>query len=371
MIIDTFGIYEAIASTLDDKTAKTLTGILTHIYTDIQQMATRQDFNELKAAVSELVEAQKRSEGRIDRLEQAIIELTEAQRHTDQKLAELTEAQRHTEQRLAELTEAQKRSEGRIDRLEQAIIELTEAQRHTDQKLAELTEAQRHTDQKLAELTEAQRHTDQKLAELTEAQRHTEQKLAELTEAQRHTEQKLAELTEAQRHTDQKLAELTEAQRHTEQKLAELTEAQRQTEQNLSALIKRVDIIEERLEGISDSVGYSLENNAYRALPKLLANRGIHVKQRLKRCYINGYQVNIFGTAQRDGKDILIFGECKTRPSKKEIDRFVRITDKLCQTKGCEDRILLVVAHDLHPTVEKYLLDKDIMYFWSYELDSD
>ncbi len=238
MIIDTFGIYEAIASTLDDKTAKTLTGILTHIYTDIQQMATRQDFNELKAAVSELVEAQKRSEGRIDRLEQAIIELTEAQRHT-------------------------------------------------------------------------------------------------------------------------------------EQKLAELTEAQRQTEQNLSALIKRVDIIEERLEGISDSVGYSLENNAYRALPKLLANRGIHVKQRLKRCYINGYQVNIFGTAQRDGKDILIFGECKTRPSKKEIDRFVRITDKLCQTKGCEDRILLVVAHDLHPTVEKYLLDKDIMYFWSYELDSD
>ena len=252
MIIDTFGIYEAIASTLDDKTAKTLTGILTHIYTDIQQMATRQDFNELKAAVSELVEAQKRSEGRIDRLEQAIIELTEAQRHTEQRLAELTEAQRHTEQ-----------------------------------------------------------------------------------------------------------------------KLAELTEAQRQTEQNLSALIKRVDIIEERLEGISDSVGYSLENNAYRALPKLLANRGIHVKQRLKRCYINGYQVNIFGTAQRDGKDILIFGECKTRPSKKEIDRFVRITDKLCQTKGCEDRILLVVAHDLHPTVEKYLLDKDIMYFWSYELDSD
>jgi len=336
MIIDTFGIYEAIASTLDDKTAKTLTGILTHIYTDIQQMATRQDFNELKAAVSELVEAQKRSEGRIDRLEQAIIELTEAQRHT--------------EQRLAELTEAQKRSEGRIDRLEQAIIELTEAQRQTEQKLAELTEAQKRSEGRIDRL---------------------EQAIIELTEAQRHTDQKLAELTEAQRHTDQKLAELTEAQRHTEQKLAELTEAQRQTEQNLSALIKRVDIIEERLEGISDSVGYSLENNAYRALPKLLANRGIHVKQRLKRCYINGYQVNIFGTAQRDGKDILIFGECKTRPSKKEIDRFVRITDKLCQTKGCENRILLVVAHDLHPTVEKYLLDKDIMYFWSYELDSD
>jgi myosin heavy subunit len=350
MIIDTFGIYEAIASTLDDKTAKTLTGILTHIYTDIQQMATRQDFNELKAAVSELVEAQKRSEGRIDRLEQAIIELTEAQRHT--------------EQRLAELTEAQKRSEGRIDRLEQAIIELTEAQRQTEQKLAELTEAQRQTEQKLAELTEAQKRSEGRIDRL-------EQAIIELTEAQRQTEQKLAELTEAQRHTDQKLAELTEAQRHTEQKLAELTEAQRQTEQNLSALIKRVDIIEERLEGISDSVGYSLENNAYRALPKLLANRGIHVKQRLKRCYINGYQVNIFGTAQRDGKDILIFGECKTRPSKKEIDRFVRITDKLCQTKGCEDRILLVVAHDLHPTVEKYLLDKDIMYFWSYELDSD
>ncbi len=244
-MIDTYGIFEALASTFDDKTAKTLTGILTRIYTDVQQMVTHQDFDQLKTIV------------------------------------------------------------------------------------------------------------------------------AELAEAQRHTEQRLSELAEAQRHTEQRLSELAEAQRHTEQELAKLTEAQRQTENSLNALIKRVDKIEERLEGISDSVGYSLENNAYRALPKILANQGIHVKGRLIRRYIDGYQVNIFGTAQKGGREVQIFGECKTRPSKNEIDRFIRITDKICKINGYEEKILLFVAHDYPPPVERYLKEKHIMYFWSYELEND
>lgn len=80
-----------------------------------EQLAVRrEDFDELKATVQELVEAQKRTEQRIDRLEIALLELAEAQKRT--------------EQRIEELVEAQKRMEEVITRLEVAIISLTEAQ---------------------------------------------------------------------------------------------------------------------------------------------------------------------------------------------------------------------------------------------------
>ncbi len=68
------------------------------------------------------------TEKRFDRLENALVELAEAQKRT--------------EARVEELAEAQKRTEKRVDRLEIAINELTEAQKRTEVHLAQLASTQ-------------------------------------------------------------------------------------------------------------------------------------------------------------------------------------------------------------------------------------
>jgi len=174
----------------------------------------REDFDRLSDAVVELAEAQKRTEQRLDRLE-AIV-------------AELIEAQKRTEQRVAELAEAQKRTEERLDRLEAVVAELIEAQKRTEQRLDRLEAV---------------------VAELIEAQKRTEQRVAELAEAQKRTEQRVDRLEAI-------VAELIEAQKRTEQRVAELAEAQKRTEQILQGLIGRVDRMDEKLGRL---VGESLE----------------------------------------------------------------------------------------------------------------
>ena len=78
---------------------------------------TKEDFSELKSIVhdiaiaqKELVEAQKRTEARVE-------ELVEAQKRTDEQVKELAEAQKRTEARVEELAEAQKRTEARVEEL--------------------------------------------------------------------------------------------------------------------------------------------------------------------------------------------------------------------------------------------------------------
>ena len=90
-------------------------------------------------------------ERRIDRLEEALGRLVEAQARTEVALTHLTEAQAHTEVRLGrleeavasltegqrQLTEAQIRTEVRLGRLEEALTSLTEAQARTEATLQE------------------------------------------------------------------------------------------------------------------------------------------------------------------------------------------------------------------------------------------
>ncbi len=86
---------------------------------EIAETVKRSDFEELKAIVHDLAEAQKRSEERLAGLERVVSGLAEAQKETqkevsrlDRALQELAEAQKRTEQKVEELAEAQKETEG-------------------------------------------------------------------------------------------------------------------------------------------------------------------------------------------------------------------------------------------------------------------
>ncbi len=115
---------------------------------------------------AELAEAQRRTEGRVTRLEEAVAALTEAQRRTEERLEQLAEAQRRTEEQVRALAEAQQRLEGRVTRLEEAVAALTEAQRRTEERLEQLAEAQRRTEEQVRMLTQTVRTLIQDVADL-------------------------------------------------------------------------------------------------------------------------------------------------------------------------------------------------------------
>jgi DNA repair ATPase RecN len=241
---------------------------------------TREDFSELKAIVKDLAEAQKR---------------------TELKVGDLAEAQKRTEIRLEELAEAQKRTELRLE-----------------------------------ELAEAQKKTELRLEELAEAQKRTEIRLEELAEAQKRTETRVEELAEAQKRTELRLEELAEAQKKTELRLEELAEAQKRTEEEVGKLAKGLNRTREELGGLARSVSYGFENEAYRMLPGVLAKYGIEVEEKIIRAEVGGKEINFFGRARKNGKEVYIVGEVKMRldDTKKREDAFEELEEKVEAVKS-------------------------------------
>ncbi len=159
------------------------------------------------------------------------------------------------------------------------------------------------------ELAEAQRRTEARVEELAAAQK-------ELAEAQRRTEERVEELAEAQRRTEERVEELAVAQK-------ELAEAQKRTEKAVGNLAKQVG-------GLSDRIGFGLEDLAIKVLPAYLEKyynlKNVKLRGRRKIEISNGkdIEVNLFGQANRNGEKIMIVGEIKTNITPKEMNRFLK-----------------------------------------------
>jgi len=218
------------------------------------------------------------------------------------------------------------------------------------------------------ELAEAQKRTEKRVEELAEAQKRTEKRVEELAEAQRNSEQRLTRL-------EQVVGELTEAQKRTEKRVEELAEAQKRTEEGLQSLTIELRHTREQVGGLSDTVGYSLENQAYKYLPKLLQkDYGIVLSDRLKRGYLNDLkgrpiEVNIIGEATRNGKKVMIIGESKSRLSKKNINEFIEKRVKMF--KQLYDEIFpVIVTHMIsEPDAEDYAKENEVAIYYSYDFE--
>ena len=153
-----------------------------------------------------------------------------------------------------------------------------------------------------------------------------------------------------------------------------LAEAQKKTEEEVRKLAKGLRETRQMVGGLSDTVGYSLEDRAIKSLPQLLREQyQIEVKGRLVRKFIkyNGLkdEVNIFGEAERDGRSLYILGEAKARLSKKHIDKFLKRIQRLKFYKVItEDNFMFFVTYSAEPQIEEYAKDKGIEIIWSYEV---
>ena len=167
--------------------------------------------------------------------------------------------------------------------------------------------------------------------------------------------------------------ELAEAQKRTELRVEELAEAQKRTEEELRELVREHKKTRTQLGGISMTVGYRLEDEAYKSLPELLRrDMGLVVEGRLKRQFVTDrmgmkIEVNIIGEAKKNGRKVMIVGEGKSQLSKKGVDEF--ISKKLKRLEGVYEEIfpLLITYMISEPEVEDYAREKGIAIYYSYD----
>ena len=174
---------------------------------ELRQLVLTEELLTLPQLVQELVEAHKRGEERMTRIEQSLVELVEAQKRNEQSIAELVEAQKRNEQSIAELVEAQKRNDERF-------AELVEAQKRNDERFAELVEAQKRNDERFAELIEVQKRHEERLAAVEERLAKVEERLEGVEERLTRLENTVAELAEAQKRTELEVQRLTNRMGH-------------------------------------------------------------------------------------------------------------------------------------------------------------
>jgi hypothetical protein len=321
------------------------------------------DFNELRDLVGTLTIQ--------------VSNLTLAQQRTEQRVEELAAAQQRTEQRVEELAAAQQRTEQRVEALEDVVQKLAAAQQRTEQRVEELAAAQQRTEQRV----EALEDVVQKLAA---AQQRTEQRVEELAAAQQRTEAILAALSQEVRVLTQNVDRLQEEVRV-------LNERMDRVEAKVDSLSDRVDVLSGRTDriehtirdmqkeigGMSASMGYALENEAYRILPAFLQEHyGIKLARRLIRTEIGGREINLFGEGEREGRIITLVGETKTRlderRKKLEKDIFAELEERVqavVTERGIaeESIVRLLVTHYARPGILQEAQEQGIIIVQSFE----
>ena len=256
-MIDTFSIYSDLRQSFGDEAAAKMARVIQNLYDELSQTVRREDFNELKAVVKELAEAQKRTEKRLDSLTARVEELAEAQKRTEARVEELAEAQKRTEARVEELAEAQKRTEIKLERL---------------------------------------------------------------------------------------------------------IDEHRKTRKELG--------------GLSHTVGYRLEDEAIWALPGLLkSDFDIAVVGNLRRGYLEiapgrYLEVNIWGEARKDGKELAVLGEAKSQLKKRDVDGFVKTISRIKDTIK-KEIFPVLITYQTSPQVQQAAEKENIKIYFSFELNEN
>ena len=127
--------------------------------------------------------------------------------------------------------------------------------------------------------------------------------------------------------------------------------------------------------GLSDSVGYGLEDRAIAVMPSLLKEKfGIESDNGFVRKYIilDGQEVelNMFGTGHKADEKWFVVGEAKAKLSQKDVDKFLRLLSRLRTSKFVEDQVFpIIVTYSTRPATQRYAEEKGINIIWSYELE--
>ncbi len=220
------------------------------------------------------------------------------------------------------------------------------------------------------------------VAELAEAQRSTQLKIDSLAEAQRATEIKVSALAtsheEMQRSMTEMQRSMTEMQRSMTEMQRSMTEMQRSIKElaeSHQSLVLEHQKTRTELGGLSETAGFTLENEAFKHLPALLKQEfNLELQGRLIRKSVpdrkgKPVELDIVGEAARNGERFMIIGEAKSQLSKSKVDAFLR--KKLKQLAGVFDVEIfpILVTHMISETdTAEYARQRGIKrLYYSYE----
>ncbi|MDI6782067.1 MAG: hypothetical protein QME49_08210 [bacterium] len=177
--------------------------------------------------------------------------------------------------------------------------------------------------------------------------------------------------------------DLATAQKRTELKVEELAEAQKETQIEIKEAQKEIKILAQAMNytrrdlgGITSTLGFMLENEAYRILPGIFKDRyGIEIKERFLRRSMKSLgiseegEINIFsrGVYADKGKEVIIIGESKSQLGKDDIDDLLNMAVKLKGIDKKKERFLLAVTHYARETVIEYAKEKGVEVIQSFE----
>jgi myosin heavy subunit len=204
--------------------------------------------------------------------------------------------------------------------------------------------------------------------ELKDIVKYLGSKMGDLAEAQK-------DLAEAQKRTENRVEELAKAQKRTEKRVEELAEAQKRTEKELRELVAEHKETRRQLGGLSQVVGYGLEDKTIPFMVDFVKkNYGIDANrvERKNIVYPNGKydELNIYVEGTKKGKKAFVIGECKSQPSKKDVDKFHQMIERV-QTVLEGEIFLFMVGYSYDPEVEIYIRDKypKVSMFKSYDFE--
>ena len=261
------------------------------------------------------------------------------------------------EERLRELRLTRESFEKLREAMEEntkAIKSLAEAQRRTEEQLNTLAE-------RVDALAEAQKRTEGRLNALAEAQMRTEKRVEELAEAQGRTEERLSILAEAQRRTEESLGTLA-------RRVDSLADAQKRTEESVMKLSEAVALLRVEVGRLSEAVGFSLEDLARWLFPSRLREEGVEVEGFERRFFlIDGREVeiNLYGEGCRDGEEVIILGEVKSRIYSDDVNRFAGIAERIEALMG-RRAYKLFFGFAIHPSALRDAEERDVHLYTAY-----
>jgi hypothetical protein len=155
----------------------------------------------------------------------------------------------------------------------------------------------------------------------------------------------------------------------------ELTKAQARTEQQIEKLVEAQQNLAQQFGGLSDNIGYGLEDIAKIVLPGYLRRHfGIVLEgvlgEELSRHFFHiagsDVEINLYGEGERDGQRVVVLGEAKSRIFRSDVEKFVynlAVIDHVL--KGEVVRVMF--GYFLHPSAKETARERNILLVASYQ----
>ena len=199
---------------------------------------------------------------------------------------------------------------------------------------------------------------------LAQAQAKTEKTMGRLEEA-------VERLAQAQAKTEERMGRLEERVGGLEEAMERLAQAQAKTEKAMERLTQAQTEMRKEIGGLGATIGFGLEDIGRVVLPGYLERHyNIYVDELTRKFFrVNKktqIEINLYGEGKKNGKEIVILGETKSRIYEGEVKKFLRQISEIAPQIKCEV-LKVMFGYLIHPTAMELAKKEGVILVASYQ----